>query len=262
MSLYPFAGAHAVQSAAFALEWTEEISEAEISAIAGTHEKLKLSLPVMTPLQTLTFQMVAGQPSSTSAAPGGYQFSRPGSAGPARALEVQRNRIVGQVNDYTRWDPVWNEVKNWFATVTPCIGRRLINSVGLQYNDVFHWRDAPDTLNLKRVFREDSPLVPANIFELRDLWHSHHGYFIHRTAPVKHRLLENVNVNMLEELGQRSIVISTVHKAEVPDVWSWDQLATFIDSLMDDLHQRNKTTLGALLSDEAASMISLNKGGK
>ncbi len=146
--------------------------------------------------------------------------------------------------------------------MTPCIGRRLISSVGLQYNDVFHWRDSPESLDLKRVFRVGSSLVPAHIFELRDLWHSHHGYFVHQTEPVKHRLLENVNINMLEELGQRSILISTVHKAEVPDIWSWDQLAGFIDSLMDDLHKRNKATLGNLLSEEAASMISLYKGGK
>ena len=261
MSLYPFAGAHAVQSAAFALEWPVEINEAEISAIAGTHEKLKPSLPVIAPLQTLTFQMIGGQAGSTSTVPGGFLFSRPGPAGIARALEVQRNRLVGQVSDYTRWAPVWKEVKSWFATVAPCLGNRQFTHVGLQYNDVFHWRAAPESLDLKQVFREGSPLLPANVFGLKDLWHSHHGYFLDRETPVKHRLLENVNINMLEELGQRSIVISTVHKAEI-NIWSWEALAKSIDALMDDLHQRNKANLGSLLSDEAAGKISLFKGSE
>lgn len=263
MSLYPFAGAHAVQSAAFALEWPVELNEAEITAIAGAHEKFKPSLPVVSPLQTLTFQMVGGQAGAASSVPGGFLFSRPG--GPtspvSRALEVQRNRLVGQVNDYTRWAPVWNEVKSWFAAVAPCLGNRLITHVGLQYNDVFHWRDTPESLDLKTVFRVGSPLLPANVFDLKGLWHSHHGYFVDRQAPVKHILLENVNVNVVEELGQRSIVISTVHKAEV-NIWSWETLAASIDSLMDDLHQRNKANLGSLLSEEAASKISLSKGSK
>lgn len=262
MSLYPFAGAHAVQSAAFALEWPVEISEAEINGIAGQREKLKPSLTDMSPLQTLTFQMMGGQSGgTTSAIPGGYVFSRPGPAGPARVLEVQRNRMVGQVNDYTRWEPVWKEVRSWFDTLAPLLGKRQFTSVGLQYNDVFHWRDTPESLDLKQVFKVGSPLLPSNAFELTNLWHSHHGYFLDRNEPIKHRLLENVNVNLLEELGQRSIVITTVHKAEI-NIWSWEEVSKCIDALMSDLHKRNKDNLGRLLSDDAAGKISLFKGGE
>jgi uncharacterized protein (TIGR04255 family) len=259
MSLYPFAGAHAVQSAAFALEWPVEIGEAEMGAIAVAYEKLKVSLPVMTPTQVLTFQMLGGQAGTSGSAAGGFLFSRPGPTGHARVLEVQKNRLVGQINDYTRWQPVWNEVRSWFAAVAPCLGKRLITHVGLQYNDVFHWRGALDTLDLKKVFREDSQLLPSNIFGLKGLWHSHHGYFLDQATPIAHRLLENVNINVVEELGQRSFVISTVHKAEIPNIESWEVLAVFIDQLMKDLHQRNKMNLAKLLSEDAANMISLKK---
>lgn len=260
MSLYPYAGAHAVQSAAFALEWPVELNEVDFVAVAALHEKLKTSLPVAAPIQRVTFQMVPGQAGSTTAnALAGHTFSRLGAAGPARVLEVQANRVVGQVNDYTRWEPVWKEVGNWFKLVGPIIGKRQITNVGLQYNDVFHWRDDPQSLDLTQIFREDSVLLPRNVFALNGLWHSHHGYFVERTAPIPHRLLENVNVNLLEELGQRSVVISTVHKAEVSNVWGWENMAGNIDSLMADLHQRNKVTLGNLLSTHAAGLIGLDK---
>jgi uncharacterized protein (TIGR04255 family) len=260
MSLYPYAGAHAVQSAAFALEWPVELTEAELLAIAGAHEKLKASLPTSTPLQTVTFQVVSGQPGSTSTSgPAGHTFSRQGPAGTARALEVQRNRAVGQVNDYTRWAPVWKEVKNWFSTIGSIIGDRQITHVGLQYNDVFHWRGDPDSLDLKKVFSENSTLLPRNVFTLKGLWHSHHGYFVDRLKPVNHQLLENINVNLQDELGQRSIVITTVHKALVADIRGWDQMSTKIDELMEDLHSRNKDILKNLLSDEAAKSITLFK---
>jgi len=262
MSLYPYAGAHAVQSAAFALEWPIELTENEVSLVGGVHEKLRTALPNAAPMQTITFQMVAGQAGTTGSATAGHAFSRQGPAGPARVLEVHRNRMVGQVNDYTRWEPVWKEVSNWFSAVGPILGNRQITHVGLQYNDIFHWRDAPQSLDLKQVFREDSPLLPGNVFKLKGLWHSHNGYFLERSEPVPHRLLENVNVNMLEELGQRSIVISTVHKAEIADKWGWDSMSKDIDALMADLHKRNKEVLGDLLSVNAATMIGLFKGNQ
>lgn len=262
MSLYPYAGAHAVQSAAFALEWPSELTESELSAVAGVHEKIKGSLPNLAPIHTLMVQLSGNQPVSTSSSPAGYVFSRGGPAGPVRAVEVHRNRIVGQVNDYTRWKPVWKEVKSWFEALAPHIGKRPISTIGLQYNDVFYWRDSPQTLDLGAVFREDTSLLPRNVFELKGLWHSHHGYFLDCEEPMHHRLLENVNVGMLEELGQRSIVISTVHKAEVANIWGWESLTKIIDPLMASLHARNKETLGKLLSPSAADMISLFKETK
>lgn len=260
MSLYPFAGAHAVQSATFALEWPVEISGNEIGLIAGMRDKLKSALPEMQPLQSVTILM-GGQSGggTTSAVPGGYVFIKPGATGPARVLEIQRNRMMGQVNDYTRWAPVWNEVKRWFDIVAPVLGGRQIATVGLQYNDVFHWRADPATLDLKKIFKVGSPLLPSNAFELAGLWHSHHGYFVDQDAPIPHKLLENINVNMVEEQGQRSIVISSVHKAHV-NIWGWEALADKIDSLMSDMHTRNKENLGLLLSEEAADKISLFKG--
>jgi uncharacterized protein (TIGR04255 family) len=260
MSLYPYAGAHAVQSAAFALEWSGELTDAEVSAISGLQEKLKSSLPLMNPIQTIMFQMMGAVPPVSAPSITGYVFNRlnqASQAGPARALEISRSRIVGQINDYTRWDPVWKEVRSWFETVVPIIGSRKITNIGLQYNDVFHWRDSPQNLDLKQVFQEDSVFIPANAFILKGLWHSHHGYFIDRTEPTKHRLLENVNVNVIEELGQVSFVISTVHKAEVPDIWGWDGLQKIVDSLMNDLHKRNKETLRKLLANEVAQKINL-----
>ncbi len=230
--------------------------------MVALHEKLKNSLPQMSPVQTIMFQMmVAAQPVAAPTITG-YVFNRPtqtGQAGSARMLEVTRSRIVGQINDYTRWQPVWKEVRGWFDTVGHIIGDRKITNVGLQYNDVFHWRDSPENLDLKEVFQENSVYIPGNAFNLKGLWHSHHGYFVDCDIPIKHRLLENVNVNVIEELGQMSFVISTVHKADLTDaaILGWDNLEKIIDPLMNDLHARNKETLRKLLAHKVAQKINL-----
>jgi uncharacterized protein (TIGR04255 family) len=260
MSLYPYAGVHAVQSAAFAIEWAEEASDEDIAQVSKVHEKLRLSLPNIAPIQAFTVQM-AGNQSVGVQRTVGHVLSRSNQSGVVtRVLEVHKNRIVGQVNDYTRWAAVWGEVKNWLQATDQVIGTKRISHVGLQYNDVFHWRDSLEKFELSSLFNKNSKYLPKNIFELNGLWHSHHGFLLQQETPLRHTLIENVNVNAIEELGQRSFVISTVHKAELDDVWGWLNLEPTIDKMMNSLHARNKTALGDVLSDYAATLINLFEG--
>lgn len=260
-SLYPFAGAHAVQSAAFAFEWPQLLSDSEFAEVMALHEKLKSSLPHARENKALTIELVSGTPITTQTT-GGVVFSRSalGATGaPSRILEISKDKCVGQINEYTRWDPVWKEVLGWFEIVAPVLVKsHPVKHIGLQYNDVFHWRASPETLDLKQVFREDSPYLPSNVFGLKDLWHSHHGYFISQSEPTPHRLLENVNVNLIDELGQRSILISTVHKAEfATPLFSAEDLLNTLKTLVPELHLRNKAALAGLLAQDVADKIKL-----
>ena len=265
MSLYPFAGAHAVQSVAFGFEWTNELSDAELSAVNGAYlAQLRPSLPVAASTQSMVVQIESGGVASmNTSAQGGWRYSKPGHGGMARLLDVQRNRCVGQFNDYTRWDPVFKEAKKWFDAVGPNLGSRQYASLGLEYTDVFNWRADPQSLNVAEVFRTDSPYLPSNVFRQKSLWHSHHGFLSDRTAPgVENKLLENINVNLIEELGQRSIVITTVHRASFVDVWGWEALNPLLVPMFEDFHARNKQTLSDLLTNEVLDKISLNGKAK
>lgn len=258
MSLYPFAGAHAVQSAAFAFEWPQPLSEKEFADVLDLHEKLKASLPSVTQNKALMIEIAGGSPVSTQGT-GSIVFTRPalgGTGAPSRILEISRDKCVGQINEYTRWDSVWKEVLGWFEIVAPVLVKaHPVRNIGLQYNDVFYWRASPESLDLRQVFRTDSPYLPPHVFELSDLWHSHHGYFV---QLEKHRLLENINVNLLDELGQRSVLISTVHKAEFASlIFNAEDLLSTVSNLIPDLHKRNKDVLGKLLTKEVADTIKL-----
>lgn len=261
MSLYPFAGAHAVQSAAFAFEWPQPLTDSEFAEVVALHEKLKGSLPQMSQNKALTIELGSGTP-VTAQSIGNVMFSRSshGAGGaPSRVLEISRDKCVGQINEYTRWEHVWKEVFGWFEVVAPVLVRNHpVRNIGLQYNDVFHWRASPESLNLRQVFKENSPYLPPHIFCLKDLWHSQHGYFVYRDEPMTHKLLENVNVNLLDELGQRSILISTVHKAELSTLlFKSDELLESLSKVIPDLHLRNKEVLGGLLAKDVVEMINL-----
>ena len=264
MSLYPFAGAHAVQSVAFGFEWTNEVSDAELAAVNVAYlAQLRPSLPVAAGTQSMVVQIEGGIASMNAGAQGGWRYSKPGHGGMARLLDVQRNRCVGQFNDYTRWNPVFKEAQKWFDTVGPELGPRQYTSLGLEYTDVFNWRADPQSLNLVEVFRTDSPYLPNNVFRQKGLWHVHHGFLSDRNEPgVENRLLENINVNLIEELGQRSIVITTVHRASFAGVWGWEKLRALIAPMFEDFHARNKQTLSDLLTNEVLDKISLNGKAK
>ena len=174
-------------------------------------------------------------------------------------LEVSKERCVGQINDYTRWKNVWGEVHDWFEIIIPdLVAAHPVKAVGLQYTDVFHWRADKKTFDVRKVLREGSPYLPANAFNVESLWHSNHGFLTTRETPSKHRLLENINVNLLDELGQLSLVISTMHRAEFDPVWDWKDVNAALNLLMPDLHERNKLILASVLNDETGKKINLH----
>jgi uncharacterized protein (TIGR04255 family) len=257
--LYPSAGNHSVQNAAFAIEWLSELTPAELSAAMGAHADLVGSLPQQNQVPVMSIQIGPNGPQmlSGSAAGGFMLFKAAAAGGVSRSLEVDRTRCVAQVNDYTRWKDVWPEVRKWLAAVITRVGRRNFTSIGMQFNDVFHWRDRIDTFDPTEVFSAESTLLPSGVLSNKQTWHSHHGYFVNIDTPIESAVLENVNINVVDNLNQRSVIITTVHKAHI-NMWTWEEIDAMIDKLMEVLHQRNKAALANVLSKAAADSISLN----
>jgi uncharacterized protein (TIGR04255 family) len=262
--VYPYAGAHAIKSAGFAVEWNTPLSDDELREVQSLHSKLAESLPQSASNAALSIALNQSSVTApvTSQGIGSIVFARPSSTaalgGVSRALEVSKDHCVGQVNDYTRWADVWAEVSKWFSVVLPkLVDAHAVKAVGLQYTDVFNWRADKKTFDLKKVLREGCVYLPPNVFSAQGLWHSHHGYLSERDTPIKHALLENINVNLLQELGQLSVVITTVHRAALEPVWQWSGVEMALAAVMPDLHERNKVTLRELLNDETLKKINL-----
>ena len=91
---------------------------------------------------------------------------------------------------------------------------------------------------------------------MRGQWHSHHGYLTSEKS-LQYPLLENINVNIVDNLGQRSAIITTVHKLNLVDIWGWTDLQKILEDSMKALHLRNKATLKGLLAGDVAKNIGL-----
>lgn len=266
--LFPFAGNNAIQNVVFALEWADQLQTSELHAIRALHDDPKntafrKALPQVQEARMVTINVggdLSGQPVKSNAAElGGVNFSRPSQLGAvSRALNVSRGNCLGVVTEYTRWAQIWPEVRDWLLLITPIIqSKRAVTTIGLQYTDVFQWKADPASLVVSEVLSTDSKYLAKNIFQAKSIWHSHHGYVEKCTTPVPSDLLENVNVNMLENNGQKSIQIVTSHRATLATP-VWGDMRSLLEDFMTDLHVKNKAIMKNLLTPPVQSLIKLS----
>jgi uncharacterized protein (TIGR04255 family) len=264
-NLHPYATDHAIQNVAFVLAWQGDLSDQTLLAIHALSNKLKDSFPVVEIQKLVMFNIAgpqAGQVPNTEGV-GGVSFTRNTSFGTvAKQLVVSRQSCVFIINDYIRWANALSDVMNAFSILAPLIlANRAINTINLQYTDVFTWKDDPDLLKISEVFNVQSGLLPVNVFEQKGFWHSHHGYMSDAVEPVKHTSLNNVNVNVADVSGERTINVVMSHQATLssPLRRGTPDFMKVISDMENYLHSVHKDILKNLLTKEVCEVVGLNK---
>ena len=265
-NLFPIAGNNAIQNAAFAIEWQSELTSNELQVIhAAVEFELKVEFPSQLPQQHQTFSFVSDLTSAPKISPsveiGSYIYEKRTmySNAPTRSIALSKQSLIVLINEYTKWDLIWNDVNRYFGIILKHVQSKAIANIGLQYSDVFIWKDDPKKLNLFEVFRPGSRYLTPNVLSLRGLWHSHHGYIVELEAPVPNNRLDNINVNLIDNSGVVSIHITTSHRATLKDViWQINEKClVIISEVMNSLHDENKLVMTELLSDDLCNKIKL-----
>lgn len=262
--LYPFGGNHAIQSAVFALEWAEPLTPDLVKKLREVLKPLRADFPG--PEQTqqkLTVNLGSGAHQVHTDEGSGFILTRPGVsvASPSRSLIIEEKRCIIQIADYTRWKDAKADVDRYLDLVFPEIAKsRPINVIGLQYVDAFRWKGSPSSMPVVDILKKSSKYLSPNVFELKELWHSHHGYFETCHEPREAKQLDNVNVNKIEDEGVASLQILTSHRAQFPlPIWANEGDARHVVNVTyERMHDRNKAILADLLTDEVQHMIKLN----
>lgn len=259
--LYPFAGSHAIQSALFALEWLDPLTPSQVISIRAAVEPLKSEFPAAQDQQLVMVNLgLAGRQIQTEQL-GGFTLSRDSTllSGPSRVITLSRESLHLNIADYTRWARVKSDVFRYLQTFLPAINKQ-INSIALQYNDVFVWRDEPAKLPVQAIFKPGSKFLVSNARTLTNLWHSHHGYFTEFAEPRKCLQLDNINVSRTVNAGTHSIQVLTSHRAQLESaLWLGADSEAVLDQTFERMHATNKDMLRELLSDEVQDLIKLNK---
>lgn len=264
-NLFPIAGNNAIQNAAFAIEWQAELSSGDLQRINAVIESdLKSEFPVAVPQSVQKFSFVTDIASAAKFSPsielGGYFYEKRSQFSniPTRSITLSKQSLIVQINEYSRWALVWKDVFQYLSIILKNIDT-AINNVGLQYSDVFVWKDDPKSLNLAEVFKPNSKYLIPNVLSLGGLWHSHHGYIVKSDAPIPNSRLDNINVNLIDNAGTLSVQIITSHRATLNDaIWlKTEHDLNKIDQIMNVLHAENKLVMLELLSTDVCNKIKL-----
>ena len=272
-NLHPFAGQHAIQSAAFAVDFSAELNVSEIAQIRSAAVELKAEFPSIADqhLTTVSLQFNPGRqnPPAVPAAAhdiGGFVMQQSGSETvppvSIRQIVVSRGNVVIAINDYTRWVKFRSDVERYLSILLRGVNsQKGIAGVALQFSDVFVWRADPEDLDLKKVFSTTTQYLTPSVFNRGAmLWHSHHGYIVEQERPVEFSRLDNVNIscNMVGGIPQLQILIShkAVFQKALYKILDVNKLK--VSEIMESLHKKNKEILADILSKEVQVKINLN----
>lgn len=270
--LIPFAGQHAIQSAAFAMDFATQLDVGEVTRLRTAADALKSDFPVIADQHRTTLHMPVG-PNHQVPTPsaihdvGGFVMDRPAPSAPAgttalRRIIVSRENVVVIIFDYTRWDKFKADVERYLNVLLASINaQKGIASIGLQITDAFNWNGDPAEMKVSEIFQPSSPYLALNAFNpATSFWHSHHGYLVERESPMRYSQLDNINVSRSISDGVHRIEILTSHKASFdrPLYKVLDANRSKIASVIEALHLSNKAILAALLSPEVQVKINLN----
>ena len=267
-NLHPFSSQHAIESAAFALEFSSELDVGQISALRSAAALLSSDFPVVQDkrVTTVNFQVAPeGAPTSSSQIEGGgFTMGRTAFnpiEPPTRFIDVSLNGVVVVVKDYTRWEKFKSDVDRYLSVLlAPIDAQKAVGSLGLQFNDIFLWKADPEDLKIEEVFASANPYLVPNSFSSSMQWHSHHGYLLDSAEPIQHRQLDNINVSRVASNGSDQIQILTSHRVTLdkPLFKYWTAHKATLFEFQEKLHNQNKLILSKLLTPAAQLKINLS----
>jgi uncharacterized protein (TIGR04255 family) len=267
----PIHSAHAIEQVLFSLQFDKPIDEVNLSAAAeAIHAEFKEELPGRAVLQTMAFSFGPLGLGQGGALPiGGTAFNLTRKDGTVESeLRIERNTIVFRTAVYTRWDEIWGRARRYFNAAIPHyvatdVG---VGATSLNFQDRFYWVGDLALCRANRLLRQGSGYVCPNVYEAKDLWHSHMGAFTKGDEGTK-RLI-NVNIDCLDEPGKqpprRVIAITTAITDQLnqpgyisPTVKSGD-VAPYFARQMTALHDLSKSTFRNVVNDDMCKRIALD----
>ncbi|MBY5354575.1 TIGR04255 family protein [Rhizobium leguminosarum] len=243
---------HAVAGVKFAVVLNQVLQPQAISAAENSHEIWRESLP-------------AASISDVAIDAGGRQLKAPGVLfaflrpdGTANwSMQLGGNKIEVECNLYSRWDRVWMSALGYLASALSVTSQAQNNlavlSVELTVRDVF--------VALKRPY-ELSHLIkigeyfPRSVLSAGPLWHCNTGWFDDAHSGGNGHL-HNLNCDAAPANNDVIINITHFQQKRLPEPVLVQGLQSTLDITMKTLHEKNKTLLREILTQEMLTRIGL-----
>ena len=262
---------HAIEEAVFVIRLTSPLSQKHfdnILSLKETHE-IKATFPrirqTVGRVMGVKFekdQQPVIEPETKSNLTGIF-FERFKPSGLAeKVLAAEGDRIVFHCFEYTRWNEIWQEARNFLKAISFFLSDLRVAIVALNVRDKFIFKGSPKSFDPAILFKKGSPYLTPNIFKIRELWHCHHGYFekVTNQKVDKELLVTNTSTEMSGS-NELNAKINCFFEARLNppgiDVQELFDETDLIDELMTDLHYKNKKVLNDIIVKDMAKRIDL-----
>ncbi|MDT8356138.1 hypothetical protein APZ41_021405 [Roseomonas mucosa] len=272
MSFAPVNGEHAIEKVAFFVKLSQPISEPLLQSVQRQHKLWRADLPAVDRPQIIEMQIDANGTSQQRPHRGlEFSFRRPDNTS-VWSAKIIGSDIIIECSRYTRWAKVWPRAEKYIRHFLEIISvpkpEPTVVLLSLITIDVFKSSELVGELNT--LFRKGA-YTPSFIFECGPAWHHHFGWFDELEGP---RILNNVNCDAklapIEdgvEKNQQERIVTLQHLQE----WQAQpvSIAALIGSssqalreAMENMHNRNKILMHAMLSEEMAIRVGLSNSSK
>lgn len=269
----PVHAAHSIEQVVFSVHFDRQLPPENFAAVINAAEQFRGEMPGGGPIQGVSFAIGgAGMPPPFFQQPmpiSGVMLTRTAPDGSIESeLRVEQTSLSFRTTRYSRWATIWNTALRYFSVLLGSYidAGALLTTVSQNFVDKYVWHGDANACDAEKLLRRDSAYIAAQVFNQRDLWHSHTGAFERVNAHTKR--LMNINVDCLDEVvnveSRRVIVITTVltdlfgQPGYDPIAVTSNDALAFITTQMLALHTENKRILAATITDAMATQIALN----
>jgi len=255
---------NAINSAIFMLKFNREFSQEENKAMVGIAEVLKDDLPKVNELKKFSLNIDATkQKQSGEFETSGLslQSFRPDGT-PAWELQVMHDAVVATCRTYTSWTKEKETAIKYLKTVLHVLEHsgsdNLISGVTLQITDRFIEPNFV-SYDLGEVFNNESPYLTKNALTQGALWHVFQGWFDDMNGAFDGRCLNILNISTNLTKDHTSNIEYSIQDqiSEPQQAAVFNQEADYLNSIFDNLHEKNKIVIKELLCNKQLKAIGL-----
>ncbi len=271
----PMHEAHSIEQVVITVRFDRPLTDEAIRSADETMSSLQDALPRRDSIQGMAFQVgpqgVMPIAPPIVDVPNGIARTRTDNGGALiKDLRIDRQSINFRTFEYTRWEAVWTEAREYFGSLLPRLGETNIAAYALSYVDKFVWTGSRQTCRPTSLLKSGSLYVSPASFDADDLWHCHSGRFISANGHTKR--LEAVNIDCVDENDitgitpqlVRVVRISTTltdflnQQGFLPRELPVTDAIGYLDGAAQELHSSLKSMFGAIVNDDTADQVGLN----
>ena len=184
-------------------------------------------------------------------------------------LRFDESRILFLAGRFTSWTEVWPQASKYLNTAMDLVSKdNPVVSFASEYTDLFRATGDYTEFEASGILRPGSRYIPSHVFDRRDNFHFHTGFFETYKEPALHRVLTRVNVDLRdadlqdndeERTRDLSIVLFhqiTAHRDPRGGEVGLDN--SILERGLENfavLHEIDKTILGEILNDAMSRNI-------